>query len=298
MHVCFFFFLAYSEPTHFKAIEVDAVTGKVTRCNLWCMVKYISDNNQSLINRPYVHWEKASEKNATEFHPLRDVWYWYAEEGLSFLNSVRHYCDESQQGQDVYECGITIQRCSAKYAGQYRCGVYDFDSGSQVERNVSVKLKRDPNSRCYMPQAENITAEFITSNNGAHSIHVSWEYAERPRNQAYCNFSRQWQIRGFNGTTPHPFEDGKEPSLFRNVEFLNTTSRRDTFYVFQIKETKRNNYFQFQIQNRQRVGDTYDFIIRKYNSSVFTFKQQSKLQILVCSFDSSLYSTTTKVRIL
>ena len=238
-------------------------------------MKYIGENNESLVNLPYVHWEKANKKNSSDFHPLRDVLYWYFEEGLSFMHSVRHYCEKSQK-HNVYDCGITIRRCSSKYTGTYKYGVYDFDSGSQVERNVSLKLVKDDQSLCYMPHAENITAEFIVGDNGRHSINVSWEYTDKPRGVAYCDFSRQWQIRSFNSTSPDQFEDGKEPSLFRDFEFLNTTRRRDTFFVFQISESLRNNYFQFQVRNRRLKGDTKTLITRKYNSSIFTFKEQGK----------------------
>ena len=237
-------------------------------------MKYIGGNNQSLVNLPFVHWEKATKKNSSEYHPLRKVHYWYFEERLSFMHDVRQYCERSQEGHNIYECGITIQRCSSKYAGTYRYGVYDFDSGTRVERNVLLKLKKDDSSLCYMPQAENLTAEFIAGDNGAHSIRVSWEFSEKPRGIAYCASSRQWQIRSFNSTSPDQFEDGLEPSLFRDVEFLNTTSRRDTFFVFQINETLRNNYFQFQVRNRKLDGNTGTLIARKYNSSIFTFKEQ------------------------
>ena len=102
---------------------------------------------------------------------------------------------------------------------------FDHDSGSQVEQIVFQKEeRRDSFLHCYMPRAENIAAEFIIGDNGMHSINVSWEYTERLRNQRYCDYSRQWQIRGFNSTSPHPFEDGKEPSLFRDSEFLNTVA--------------------------------------------------------------------------
>lgn len=264
-----------SEPKDFKALEATS-TGVITKCNLWSRVKYVSDNNQSLVNPPYVHWEKANKKNATKFRPLRDVQYWYSEEGLSFMHNVRHYCARLQD-QNVYNCGITIQRCSLKYIGTYRYGVYDFDSGSKVERTIQLRLDiSDQDSQCYMPEAENITAEFIPGDriSGAHLINVSWEFADRPKGVRYCDFSRQWQIRGFNSTSPDQFEDGKEPSLFRDYEFLNTTTKRDTFFVFQIDESLRNNYFQFQIRNRRLKGDTGVLIARKYNSSIFTFKEQ------------------------
>ena len=140
--------------------------------------------------------------------------------------------------------------------------------------------RRDSFLHCYMPRAENIAAELIIGDNGMYSINVSWEYTERPRNQRNCDYSRQWQIRGFNSTSPHPFEDGKEPSLFRDSEFLNTTHKRETFFVFQINETQRNNYFQFQVRNG-RLG----FITRKYTSSIFTFKEQGKC--MQCDFAMS-----------
>ena len=270
------------QPENFKTIEVTA-DGEITSCSLWSRVKHIGDNNQTnsgqLVNLPYVHWEKATKKSR-EFHPLREIFYWYREEGLSFLHSVRHYCERSQEDDTIYDCGITIQRCSAKYAGTYRYSVYDFDSGSQVEQSVPLKARLDELSHCYMPEAENITAEFIASDNGLgpHSINVSWEYAAKPRGPSvqYCDFSRQWQIRSFNSTHPDQLEDGKEPSVFRDFEFLNTTTKRDTFFVFRINDSLRNNYFQFQIRNRKRDGNTGNLIARKYNSSVFTFKEQGK----------------------
>ena len=96
------------------------------------------------------------------------------------------------------------------------------------------KGKRDDThmSLCYMPQAENITAEFIAGANGVgpHSINVSWEYAAKPRGVQYCDFSRQWQIRSFNSTNSDQLEDGKEPSVFRDFEFLNMIAIRDTFF--------------------------------------------------------------------
>ena len=273
-----------SESKDFKAVEATR-TGDITKCNLWSRVKYVGDNNQSLelVNPPYVHWEKANKRNSSDFHPLRDVFYWYSEEGLSFIHSVRHYCEFIQE-DNVYDCGITVQRCSSKYLGTYKYGIYDFDSGSQIEQTVFLKVERgDSSYNCYMPRAENITAEFIIGDKGMHLINISWEYTERPRGQRYCDYSRQWQIRGFNSTSPHPFEDGKEPSLFRNVEFLNTTHRRETFFTFQINETQRNNYFQFQLRNR-RI-ESKGFITRKYNSSIFTFKEQGKC--MQCDFAMS-----------
>lgn len=263
-----------SPPKDFKAVEITT-DGDITKCNLWSRVKYVGANNQSLelINLPYVHWEKANRKNSSDFHPLGHISYWYLKEGLSFIHSMRRYCELKED--NVYDCGITVQRCSSKYLGTYRYGVYDFDSGSHVEQIASLKAENSDSSKnCYMPHAENITVEFIVGNNGAHLINVTWEFADKPKGTSYCSYSRQWQIRGFNSTSPHPFEDGKEPSLFRDVEFLNTTSKRDTFFVFQINETQRNNYFQFQVRNR-RIEDK-GFIMRKYNSSIFTFKEQGK----------------------
>lgn len=263
------------KPNDFKVVEATS-TGVITRCILWSKVKYVSDNNQSLVNLPYVHWEKANKKTESEFHPLRDVLYWFNKEGLDFIHNMRYYCGRSQEGHNVYDCGIIIRPCSSDYIGTYRYSVHDFDSGSQVEQTVKVELDRDPLTVCYMPEAENITAEFIADNgiNRAHLINVSWEFADRPKGVPYCDFSRQWQIRGFNSTSPDQFADGQEPSLFRDYEFLNTTTKRDTFFLFRINESLRNNYFQFQIQNRRRKGDTGVFIARNYSSSIFTFKHQ------------------------
>ena len=145
------------------------------------------------------------------------------------------------------------------------------------EQRKTKRNERDDLSLCYMPQAENITAEFIAGDNGVHSINVSWEFAAKPRGVQYCDFSRQWQIRSFNSTHPDQLGDGIEPSVFRDFEFLNTTSKRDTFFVFRINDSLRNNYFQFQIRNRKRDGNTGNLIARRYNSSVFTFKEQGKL---------------------
>ena len=271
-----------SEPNDFKALEATSTPGVITKCNIWSKVKHSSDNNQSLVNLPYVHWEKANNKNKSEFHPLRDVYYWYHKEGLNFIHSVRHYCERSQEDHNVYDCGITIQRCSLDYIGTYRYSVHDFNSGSQVEQTVKLEPDTpDVQTVCYMPQAENITAEFIAD---AHMINVSWEFADRPKGVRYCDFSRQWQIRGFNSTSPDQFEDGKEPSLFRDYEFLNTTTKRDTFFVFRIDESLRNNYFQFQVQNRRRKDDTHVFIARKYSSSIFTFKQQGNHDNIVVTY--------------
>ena len=268
--------LVLPRPGPFKLIEAHPDTGVTTRCSLWSMVKHVGANNQSLINPPYVHWEKASKTNQTEFHPLRDVWYWYITEGLYFLPSLKYYCDKSQREKDVYDCGIVIERCSKQYFGTYKFIVTEFDYGSEMEQILKLRPPANPVSRCYMPQAENITAKLITGDNGIHMINVSWEYAPKPRDLSFCHTSRQWQIRGFNGTTPHPFQDGKEPSIFRAVEFLNTSKKRDTFYVFQLNEAQRNNYFQFQVQNRKRNVDSTGFVIEKYTSRVFTFKKQSK----------------------
>ena len=282
----YFFYSVISEPNDFKALEITS-TGVITKCILWSRVEYVSDNNQSLVNLPYVHWEKANKKNESEFHPLRDVYYWYHKERLNFIHAdMRPYCRRLQEGHNVYDCGIKIQRCSSDYIGTYRYGVYDFDSASHVEQTVKLEQGKDDLTVCYMPEAENITAEFIAGDgiNGAHLINVSWEFADRPKGIRYCDFSRQWQIRGFNSTSPDQFEDGKEPSLFRDYEFLNTTTKRDTFFLFRIDESLRNNYFQFQIQNRRRKDDTHVFVARKYSSSIFTFKQQGNHDNNYCSY--------------
>ncbi len=274
MYFLYYFCSVISEPQEFQGLETTS-TGVVTKCNLWSRVRYVSDNNQSLVHLPYVHWEKASKKNSSEFHPLRDVHYWYYKEGLSFMHSVRYDCARLQEDSNVYDCGVTIQRCSLNYVGTYRYGVYDFDSGSQMEQTIPLKPLKDHLSSCYMPHAENISVEFIAGvPGGAHMINVSWEYANKPRGDSYCHFSRQWQIRSFNSSSPEQFEDGKEPSLFRDFEFFNTTTKRDTFYVFRINDSLRNNYFQFQIRNRRLKFDTGVLIARKYNSSIFTFREQ------------------------
>ena len=216
------------------------------------------------------------------YHPLRDVMFWYyGEEQLSFMpHEVPSYCSTENQEPNVYDCGMTISRCSIKYSGDYRCSVYDFVSSSEVEQDVQLNIIDDANKTCYMPIAENITAELIRGENGLHEINVTWEYAEKPKGLKYCEMSRQWQIKVFNSSRSYYFIDGREPtaSQFTSVPFQDTLHRRDTYFVFQINDTElSNNYFQFQIQNRRRKGTTDVYLFVRYNSSVFTFKEQSEL---------------------
>ena len=290
MHMCAVFVThahipssVYPPPKNFKSYEFNSLTGDVTTCRLWCKVKHVSDSNQTevsqLVNRPYVHWEKQDKRKkngAYEFHPLSNVLYWYTEERLTFTQSLRYYCNH--EGSNVYDCGTAIEYCANKYLGKYRCSVYDFDSGFQVQQNVDL-IQSDANNTCYMPRAENITANLITDENGTHHINVSWEFAERPKDLKYCATSRQWQIRSFNSSTPYSFEDGQEPlnTNFRTVKFQNTTGKRETFFVFKIEKLQRNHYYQFQVQNKKRKGTTEVYEARNYTSQVYTFEDQREL---------------------
>ena len=284
---------AYSADNTRKDNVTEDENGAIRTCYLYCKVKHFSENNATnevtaLINEPFVQWEKMTNKKPSTnvFHPLRDVLFWYREEGLSFIQSLRYYCSNSGQQRNVYDCGITIEPCSSSYLGDYKCSVFDFDSGSQVEQSVkldhSSRTGDQNNKTCYMPQAENITAELILDGNGVQLINVSWEYQEKPRGfKKYCDSSRQWQVRSFNSSTPYSFEDGKEPvqSEFTLIPFRNTTRKRETHITFQINDTeKNNNYFQFQIQNKRRKGNTEVYVRSKYNSSIFTFKHQGELR--------------------
>ena len=280
---CDFLFLSvYGPPGDFKQIETVEGTEIIKTCHLYCKVKHYSDNNGTsensvLLNDPYVQWEKLDSDE--RFHPVNNVLFWYEREGLSFIHSLRYYCsNRNEVSRNVYDCGMTIELCTPSYIGLYRCSVSDFDSNFKVEQEFKLHLPRTPGKACYMPKAENITARFIPGANGVHQINVTWEYDEKPRGTKYCDTSRQWQIRWFNSSTHYSFEDGTGPvrSRFMQVPFQNTIHKRDTYFTFQISESERNNYFQFQIQNKRRQGTTDVYVASKYNSSVYTFKRQSK----------------------
>lgn len=214
-----------------------------------------------------------------EYRPLRDIQFWFNSEGLYFWAGFRHFCSNvGQREPNIYDCGITIKPCSFSYSGTYKCSVHDFASSSSLEQTVQLKGLSDSNTSCYMPRAENVSAELLRGENGPHQINVTWEYAEKPKGVKYCNMSRQWQIRAFNSSTPYTFEDGIGPTIseFTSVPFQNTTHKRDTYFLFQVNDSLLNNYFQFQIQNKRRTTPT-TYLINKYNSSIFTFKEQCKL---------------------
>ena len=284
--VFLFLHSVYGPPQDFKQIEADN-SGNITNCYLYCKVRHYSDNNGAsensvLINEPYVHWEKITKQSPRRYHPLKDVLFWYEQERISFIHRLRHYCSNRKEvDPNVYDCGITIEPCTSSYLGDYRCSVFDFDSGSKVDQSFKLDVDSGDsgNKTCYMPKAENITAQLIEGENGVHLINVTWDYTEKQSGyKKYCKTSRQWQIRSFNSSTSYSFEDGREPvqSQFTQVPFQNTTHKRDTYFIFQIGNAERNNYFQFQIQNKRRKGDTATYETSKYSSSVYTFKRQSK----------------------
>ena len=287
IHKCF---SAYIEPgyiidNHATVVDKNA---QLQSCHLYCKVKHVHDNNENetvpLTNDPWVVWQRKTKDN--DYHTLKDVLYWHDEEGLYFMQSLRYYCSNETRERDIFNCGISIDRCSPKYFGDYMCEVYDFDYGSQVQQSIRLKRSQDSNStECYMPRAENITVDLVTLNtNGLQGINLTWSYADKPRGVRYCNNSRQWQVRSFNSTTHFSFEDGKEPAetKFKQVQFQNTTHKRDTFFVFEVSSTLlRNNYFQFQILNLRLKLDNEQLVpvIQKFNSSVYTFKNQSKFRM-------------------
>ena len=288
IHKCCF--SAYIEPDYnidHHATVVDK-NAQLQSCHLYCKVKHVHDNNENvsvpLINEPYVVWKRKTKENV--YHRLQDVLYWHNEEGLYFMQSLRYYCSNETWERDIFNCGISIERCSTRYFGDYLCEVYDFDYGSQVQQSVGLKRSRDSNStECYMPRAENITVDLVTGDrNGLQGINLTWSFAEKPRGVRYCNNSRQWQVRSFNSTTHYSFEDGKEPAetKFKQVEFQNTTHKRDTYFFFEVDSTLlSNNYFQFQILNLRYklVNEQLEPVVQKFNSSIYTFKNQSKFRL-------------------
>ena len=271
---------------------VNDKKGDLQSCRLYCKVKHISESNGTdsatpPLNDPYVTWKRKSKNSNNIYHPLRDILYWLFQEDLFFMGSLRYRCNSETEERNIFDCGINITHCNTKYFGDYMCDVEDFDNGERVEQPVQLKNKSGDisNNECHMPKADNITAELVplaSGMNGMSGINVSWDYTEKPRGYIYCPTSRQWQVRSFNSTTHISFEDGKEPAedKFKSVEFQNTTHKRDTYFVFEVNNTLLNeNYFQFQIINsrqKQRATAGYERVIQKFNSSVYTFKNQCK----------------------
>ena len=271
--------------------RVEDKKGDLQSCRLYCKVKHISKSNGTdsatpPINDPHVTWERMKKNsNKTEYYPLQDILYWLYHEELFFMGSLRYRCSSETEERNIFDCGINITYCSPKYFGDYMCNVEDLDNGERVDQYVQLKKKIDDKTKCHMPQADNITVELVplaSGMNGMSGINVSWDYVEKPRGSFYCPTSRQWQVRSFNSTTHISFEDGKEPAenKFKSVEFLNTTHKRDTYFVFEVNNTLLNeNYFQFQIINsrqKQLATAIYERVVQKFNSSVYTFKNQRK----------------------
>ena len=273
-------FFAHTTVRLIQQNKVDVFEG-YRKCFLPCAVQ--SDNNKTLVNRPFVHWELYDLKDRT-FKPLRDAKFWYDKAGLFFQDNPT-YCTLRPDSNGIYDCDLIIQPCAKKYGGRYRCSVYDFDSGSEVSLLVMLDIggHKDSFEDCVTPEPSLNVATF-TDENGTLSANFSWKLSETPRNQTVCRLV--FSVRSFNSTVPYDFEDHQEPVAARDIRFI--PSQNVNFFVFEGIDQRRYHQFQLRVQSNLRTASAET---NKYTSFVYYFEQQGTLISLSISLSLSLTLT-------